>query len=110
MSPIYGKPLILYISLMESSLYILLAQEDNDNKELAIYYLSHKLISYEMNYNIIEKSSLAIVFTSQNLRHYMLTHTTLLATKIDPLKYLLSKETLIGRLAKWVMILREVDI
>ena len=49
MPPIYGKPLILYISTKETSLGILLAQEDNDNKERDIYYLSCTLISYEMN-------------------------------------------------------------
>jgi hypothetical protein len=40
----------------------------------------------------------------------MLAHTVKLVTKIDPLKYLLRKATLIGRLAKWVMILSEFDI
>ena len=108
--PIYGKPLILYISTTKTSLGILLAQEDNNNKELVVYYLSHTLISYEMNYSIIEKAFLAVVFASQKLRHYMLAHTTWLVAKIDPLKYLLNKATLIGRLAKWVMILRKFDI
>jgi hypothetical protein len=63
-----------------------------------------------MNYSIIEKACLAIVFTSQKLRHYMLAHTTRLIAKVDPLKYLLSKASLTGRLAKWVMILSEFDI
>ena len=40
----------------------------------------------------------------------MLAHTTRLIAKIDPLKYLLSKATLTGRLAKWVMLLSEFDI
>lgn len=40
----------------------------------------------------------------------MLIHSVKLIAKIDPLKYLLSKSTLIGRLAKWVMILSEFDI
>ena len=110
MPPIFRKPLILYILTLEIALGILLAQEDNDKKEWEIYYLSHTLISYEMNSNIIEKDCLVVVFYSQNLRHYMLSHTTRLVAKIDPLKYFLSKETLIGRLAKWVMILSEFDI
>ena len=110
MPPIFGKPLILYISATETSLGILLAQEDNNNKEWAIYYLSRTLISYEMNYSIIEKACLAVVFASQKLRHYMLVHTTRLVAKIDPLKYLLSKEALTGRLDKWVMVLSEFDI
>lgn len=40
----------------------------------------------------------------------MLPHTIKLIEKIDPLKYLLNKASLIGRLAKWVMILSEFDI
>lgn len=40
----------------------------------------------------------------------MLIHSIKLIAKIDPLKYLLSKSTLTGRLAKWVMILSEFDI
>ncbi len=40
----------------------------------------------------------------------MLAHTTWLVAKIDPIKYLLSKEALTGRLAKWVMRLSEFDI
>ena len=63
-----------------------------------------------MNYSIIEKACLAVVFTSQKLRHYMLAHTTRLVEKIDPLKYLLSTAALIGRLAKWVMVLSDFDI
>lgn len=34
----------------------------------------------------------------------MLTHKTKLIVRIDPLKYLLNKATLTGRLAKWVII------
>ena len=37
-------------------------------------------------------------------------HTIHLIEKIDPLKYLLGKATLTGRLAKWMMILSEFDI
>eukprot|EP01018_Ginkgo_biloba_P014822 Gb_24838 [translate_table: standard] len=40
----------------------------------------------------------------------MLNHQTKLISKIDPLKYLLFKSNLIGRMAKWVMFLSEFDI
>lgn len=40
----------------------------------------------------------------------MLSHKVQLIARFDPLKYLLSRETLTGRLAKWVMILSEFDI
>lgn len=37
---IKGKPLVLYITMLESSLYTLLAQENAKGKENASYYLS----------------------------------------------------------------------
>ena len=40
----------------------------------------------------------------------MLVHTIHLIAKIDPLKYLLCKASLTGRLAKWMMILSKFDI
>lgn len=40
----------------------------------------------------------------------MLSHTTKLIAKIDPLKCLLSKTTLTSCLEKWVMLLNEFEI
>lgn len=67
MPPIPGKPLILYISATDSSLGALLAQSDETSKERAIYYISKTLVAYEINYKIIEKECLAVVFASQKL-------------------------------------------
>ena len=41
--PMVGKPLILYIAVQECSLRALLAQENEENKESALYYLSRTL-------------------------------------------------------------------
>ena len=49
MPPIAGKPLILYIFVTDIVLGALLAQEDQNNKEQAIYYISRTLVSYEKN-------------------------------------------------------------
>lgn len=40
----------------------------------------------------------------------MLSHKVQLISQFDPLKYLMNREALIGRIAKWVMILSELDI
>ena len=44
------------------------------------------------------------------LRQYMLTHTTLLILKMDPIKYIFEKQALSRRIARWKMILTEYDI
>lgn len=63
-----------------------------------------------MDYSLIERACLAIVFTPQKLRHYMLHQKTMLIPKIDPLKYLLNKASLTRHLSKWVMVLSKFDI
>src|ERR1051325_5575253 len=40
----------------------------------------------------------------------MLTHTTLLISKMDPIKYIFEKLALSGRIARWKIILTEYDI
>lgn len=110
MAPILGKPFFLYISAIDTTSGALLAQNDEHERERAIYYISKILVGYELNYSLIEQACLAVVFAAQKLRHYMLHQKTLLISKINPLKYLLRRDALIGCLAKWVMILSEFDI
>ncbi|XP_039130916.1 LOW QUALITY PROTEIN: uncharacterized protein LOC120267326 [Dioscorea cayenensis subsp. rotundata] len=109
-APISGKPLILYTAALEGSLGAMLAQNNEDGKENALYYLSRMLIGAESKYTPIEKHCLALVFAVKKLRHYLLAHKIILISKIDPLKYLMTRPLLTGRLAKWVLILMEFDI
>ena len=40
----------------------------------------------------------------------MLTHTTLLISKVDPIKYIFEKPSLSRRIARWIMVLIKYDI
>ncbi|CAL8134813.1 unnamed protein product [Prunus armeniaca] len=93
-APIKGKPLILYIATLERSLGALLAQQNEDGKENAVYYLSRTLVGAEQNYTPTEKVCLASLFAVQKLRHYILSHRVILISKADPLRYLMSKPVL----------------
>lgn len=84
-----------------------LAQKDENNKERVIYYISRTLVDYEIRYTPIENMYFSIVFSIENLRHYMLGNTTLFIAQVDPLRYLMSKSYLFERVAKWVMLLQE---
>ena len=44
------------------------------------------------------------------LRQYMLTHTTLLISNMDPIKYIFKKPALSGRIPIWQMVMKEYDI
>ncbi|KAA0031643.1 uncharacterized protein E5676_scaffold409G00730 [Cucumis melo var. makuwa] len=109
-APIPGKPIILYIAAQERSLGALLAQEKEKGKERALYYLSRTLVRVEVNYSPIEKMCLTLFFAIDKLRHYMQAFTVHLVAKVDPIKYVLSKPIIFGRLAKWVVLLQQYDI
>jgi len=57
-----GKPFLIYVRAMDHSLGALLAQNEDQGHEQAIYYLSRTMIVAEHQYNPIEKECLALVF------------------------------------------------
>ena len=60
--PQHEKPLILYLSIIGATVGSMLAQEDDDKNERAIYYLSKRFHDYETRYTPIEKSCFALVW------------------------------------------------
>lgn len=63
-----------------------------------------------MRYSLLEKTCCALAWATRRLRHYMIFHTTMLISKMDPIKYILQKPELTGRIAHWKMLLSEYDI
>ena len=105
-----GKPLILYIAAQKCSLGALFAQQNEENKENTLYYLSQTLMGSELNYSLIEKTCLALIFSTKKLRHYTQAYIVHLIAHTDPIKYVLSKPILSGRLARWGLLLIEYEI
>ena len=101
----------MYLTVLESSMGCVLGQDDESGrKERAIYYLSKKFTDYETRYSSLEKTCCALAWSAHRLRHYMLNFTTMLITRMDPLKYIFEKPSLTGRIARWQMLLAEFDI
>ena len=63
MPPIRNKFMKLYISASDSTLGSMLAQEDENGEERAIYYLSRVLNDAETRYSSIEKLCLCLYFS-----------------------------------------------
>ena len=57
-----GRPLNLYLSIIEDALGKMLAQENEDKQEHAIYYLSKRLKDYKTRYTAVDKSCYALVW------------------------------------------------
>ena len=111
MPPVEGRPLIMYLRVLENSMGCVLGQHDESGrKEYAIYYLRKKFTDCETRYSLLEKTCCTLAWTARWLRQYMLTHTTLLISKMDQIKYIFEKPALSGWIARWQMILSEYDI
>ena len=109
-SPMHETPLLLYLSTIEDAVGSMLAQEDDDKNERAVYYLSKRFHDYETRYTPIEKSCFALVWAVQKLRHIILPFQIWVVARMDPLKYLFEKPTLSGRLSRWLILLAEFDL
>ena len=105
-----GKPLILYFAIEKEAVGAMLAQEDENGIEHAGYYLSKKFLPYEVNYNLVEKTCLSVVWVAKKLQHYFWSYKIQAVSKHDPLKYLQQTPSLTGKLARWLILLTEFDI
>ena len=85
--PRHGKPLLLYLSIIENAVGSMLAQEDDDKNERVVYYLGKGFHDYETRYTPIEKSCFVLVWAMQKLRHIILPFQIWIVARIDPLKY-----------------------
>ena len=63
MAPVQERLLILYTAAIERSLGRMLAQNNVEGKENAMYYTSQTIVGVEINYSLLEKIYLAIVLS-----------------------------------------------
>ena len=105
-----GKVLILYLAIEKNAIGAMLAQESGGKAEHAVYYLSKKLLPYETNYSLVEKTCLAVIWATKKLRHYFQSYQVQAVSRHDPLRYLQQTPSLTGKLARWLVLLTEFDI
>ena len=67
-----------------------------------MFYTSKILLDAETRYSDLEKMVLALVTTKKKLRHYFESHPVTIVTNY-PIRQILSKPDLSGRLTKWAI-------
>jgi hypothetical protein len=89
--PNYNKDFLLYLVAAESTIGMVLVQEDHFLSEYVIYYLSRGLVGPELNYSHIEKLVLAAVHAVQRFCHYILFRKTTVIAIVNPFQYVLTR-------------------
>ncbi|KAK1587938.1 hypothetical protein Q3G72_018410 [Acer saccharum] len=106
--PETGETLYIYLSILEAATSsVLVRQEDGIQKP--IYYTSKSLLPAETRYSPAEKMALALITAARKLRPYFQAHKIGVYTNC-PLKLILQKPEVSGRLTKWAIELSEFDV
>ncbi|XP_074306319.1 uncharacterized protein LOC141641561 [Silene latifolia] len=106
--PEHGEPLSLYLSVTEVAVSAVLVREQ-EGMQHPVYYVSKSLLPAETRYTSLEKLVLALVTASYKLRPYFESHTISVITNY-PLKTIMRKPELSGRMAKWSIHLSGYDL
>ena len=106
--PDFSKPFTLYTDASHYCVAYNLAQHDN-NMEYTVEYGSKILKKAELNYSIVEKELLAILFGLMKCRPYLYGIKFKCVTDAKSLKWLNSFKDKIGRLCRWSYYLSMFD-
>jgi hypothetical protein len=74
--PDYSRDYFLYLVASDSTISMVLVQEDDLHDEHVIYYLIQNLMINETKYLHVEKLALVVVQGIQRFQHYILLHRT----------------------------------
>ncbi|MCI20635.1 maturase K, partial [Trifolium medium] len=101
---------VLYLNLAVASEAVIAAfiRETTEGQK-PIYFTSKALKGPKIRYQLIEKVALALVNAARRLSHYFLAHTIVVRTN-QPIKPLLGRPDMAGRMLKWSLELSEFDI
>nr|KYP71888.1 Retrovirus-related Pol polyprotein from transposon 17.6 [Cajanus cajan] len=111
--PILTKPqshadLLLYLAVADNAISAALMHNDG-KKQIPIYFISRVLQDTEKKYQTIEKLVLALVTLAWRLRPYFQSHRIVVKTDY-PIKQILRKPDLAGRMTAWSIELSEYGI
>ena len=107
-SPTEGELLTLYLAISEFSTSAVLIR-DKERVQHPLYYCSRAFRGAEERYPRMEKLILALVTAARKLCPYFQAHTIEVPMEY-PMKQVLHKPEVSGRLMKWVIDLSEFDI
>ncbi|XP_061360758.1 uncharacterized protein LOC133304723 [Gastrolobium bilobum] len=112
--PILGKPepgevLYLYLSVSQEAVSSVLVREGKDGKQQPVYFISKVLQGAETRYQHVEKIAFTLLITARRLHQYFQCHQVVVRTN-QPIRQMLHKPDLAGRMVAWAVELSEFGI
>ena len=108
-SPNWNLPFEIMCDASDYAIGAVLGKRE-DKKSFVIYYASKTLDSAQANYTTTEKEFLAVVFSLEKFRSYIVGSPVTIFTDHAALKYLLSKQDTKPRLTRWILLCQEFNM
>ena len=105
--PNLQKPYKLYTDACDYAVGGILVQEDDDNVERVIQYVSHQLNGSQLKWATIEKEAYAVVYCLTKLRPYLYGSEFTVFTDYQPLKSLFTAEMKNTKIQRWAVLIAE---
>nr|GEV01817.1 reverse transcriptase domain-containing protein [Tanacetum cinerariifolium] len=102
----WDMPFELMCDARDIAIGAVLAQRQEKHFRL-IHYASKTVTEAESNYIITEKEMLAVVYSFEQFRSYLIMNKSIVYTDHSALKYLFAKKDSKARLLRWVLLLQE---
>ncbi|GKE28597.1 reverse transcriptase domain-containing protein [Tanacetum coccineum] len=102
------KEMIVYLSASHGAVSAVLMTERGTTQTL-VYFVSRVLQGPKLNYAPMKKLVLSLVFSGKRLRRYFQAHPIAVITD-QPIKQIMSRPDVAGRLQKWSVMLGEHNI
>ncbi|XP_061364982.1 uncharacterized protein LOC133308378 [Gastrolobium bilobum] len=107
-SPRNGETLIIYLSVGDVAANSVLVQESEEGQQ-PIYFVNRLLQGAELHYQKLEKVAFALMISARRLRSYFQGHQIVVRSDL-PIRQILHKPDLAGRMMAWAVELSEFDI
>ena len=108
-TPDWSKDFEIMCDASDYAIGAMLGQR-TDKNFIAIHYASKTFNEAQENYSTTKKEMLAIVFSCEKFRPYILGSHVIMHTDHTTIKYLMAKKEVKPRLIRWVLLLQEFDL
>lgn len=110
-APCFDQPFKLQVDASQVGAGAVLLQENNQGVDCPVSYFSRKFNRHQLNYSVIEKEALALVWALQHFDVYVGSGLPLIVyTDHNPLTFLKSLQNPNQRLMRWALFLQPYNL
>jgi hypothetical protein len=103
--PNWALPFHISSDASDTTIGAVLGKQE-DKEPYVFYYINKNMAPSELNYTVIEREFLAVVYAINKFNHYVTGYPTFIHTDHATIKYLMNKPITNARVTRWFLLLQ----